>query len=220
MGELITSVHAFAAASSALLQQHRRAAANAAAGGAVAVDVSMERAGVWSAGCMVTWLAVDAHKAKLWDAAPSRIPATWPIPTLTAVTTSDGVCLQLLGLDFPKHLMPTMRALKAPLRFWLELSWVLVSKVLVDTHSPTRILKLVPLLEVANVFILAACKRSTHADLAASFAKHGVWYTVVKSPGQALAYEQARVTGAFRPREGEPAVAAGATFIASPTQFA
>ena len=97
----------------------------------------------------------------------------------------------------------------------MKLAWALVAKVLLGPAAPTRILKLVPLLEVANSFILAACRARTFAELSAAFEARGVWFTLVRSPAQALAYPQALATAAFRETEG----AAGRRYVASPVQF-
>jgi hypothetical protein len=125
MGECITALHGFAAVNAALLQQERIRLASSTAtsstpqnkgssSGSVVVDISLQRSGAWCLSCICTLVLLDPHKAKLWDVAVEEIPLSWPLPTMTAVITSDGVSVQLLGLDFPKHLKPTLMSLGAP----------------------------------------------------------------------------------------------------------
>jgi hypothetical protein len=132
LGELIGAVHAFAAATGLLLRAQRVAAAAAAAGEAAGAavgaplgddasggasggvaDVSLERAGLWSAGVLATWICVDPHKAKLWDVEPARCAVAYPIPTMNAVVTADGVCVQVIAPSCARtktqrfHLLPS-----------------------------------------------------------------------------------------------------------------
>jgi hypothetical protein len=211
MGDLIASLHGYAAISSALLRQLRVSKYDGLekATQSVVIDVSLERCGVWSAGCLSTLLFGDPPKALLWDVAVDEIPFSWPLPTLTAIVSSDGVSIQLLGLDLPKHLKPTLDSLDAPKSFWAKLAWVFLTKVLTNTTAPTRILKLVPILQAVNAFVLASARSKTYKELKKTFDKHGVWYTIVRSPGQALTYEQAVVTDSFRYQQ----------FVNSPVHF-
>lgn len=118
MGECITSLHGFAAITAALFRQQRiilgSNSSDRSVNNAMVVDVSLQRSGSWSMNCVSTLVFIDPHKAKLWDVAVEEIPLTWPMPTLTAVITKDGVSVQLLGLDFAKHLKPTLTSLGAP----------------------------------------------------------------------------------------------------------
>jgi crotonobetainyl-CoA:carnitine CoA-transferase CaiB-like acyl-CoA transferase len=63
--------------------------------------------------------------------------------------------------------------------------------------------------------VLRECRSRTFAELSSTFDKHGVWYTIVRSPGQALCYEQAVQTKSFR----SGVVNEGAKFVNSPLQF-
>jgi hypothetical protein len=142
---------------------------------------------------------------------------------MTALTTKDGVSVQLLGLDFPKHLLPTLRAFGAarPTVF-AHLAKALVTEVL-PSKAPSRILKLVPLLIVANGYILAGAKALTYAECVKRFEEHGVWFTVVRSPAQAAAYEQAEAAGCFRKEAKSEGSGGGGhdkrRLIASPIHF-
>lgn len=70
-------------------------------------------------------------------------------------------------------------------------------------------------LKVVNAFVLKQCRSRTFAELSATFDQHGVWYTLVRSPGQALGYEQAIQTHSFRDGVTNP----GSKFVNSPIQF-
>ena len=164
---------------------------------------------------MSTWVSCDPHKGKLWEIPPSLITERWPVPTLTSITSKDGVSIQLLGLDLARHLLPTMNGLNVPKTVWLTIILTVVFKVIPE-KAPTKVLKLVPLLVVFNKQIQHCARQLTFGELVVRFEKAGVWWTLVKSPGQAMAYQQAAVTGAFADADGDKT--AGRRFIAAPVQ--
>lgn len=136
-----------------------------------------------------------------------------PIVTYASVLTKDGVAVQMLGLDLGRHFFNTLRALKIPLpAFFGALIKEVVQKVLPNRKAPSKVLKLMPAFQFINKTIADAAASMTFRELEAQFNKNGVWWCIVRSPEQALGYEQAEATGCIR-KEG------GVHYVNCPLQF-
>ena len=113
-----------------------------------------------------------------------------------AYLTKDGQWVQLLGVDYKKHVPKVFKSLgigygSAVRKLLSSLPWI---------DSP---MALIPILFYdVTKSIRDVIGRTEWKDLKSKFDKDDIWYTTVASPEQALENEQARVTRAFRWRRG------------------
>lgn len=196
LGELITSVNSAAATAIAIFKVTRT-------GNGEMIDTSMARSGTWSSLVGYTWIAKDPTKALMFDAPAEIQKLRSPIATFCSFQAKEGATFQLLGLDIGRFFFPTMKGFKvSTIPFFAGLIRVVVTKVLPNKNAPSKIMKLMPAFEYVNrVWGNAAGKKGFY-KLSKDLTDAGVWFVVVKSPGQALAYEQAHVTGAFATVDG------------------
>ena len=113
-----------------------------------------------------------------------------------AYVTKDGQWVQLLGVDYKKHVPRVFKALKIGFG-------ATVGTFLSSLPAVSQPMELIPVMfHDITAKIRHKMTTMTYAQVTACFDHHDVWYTTVASPEQAVQNEQARVTGAFRWKKG------------------
>lgn len=197
LGEMITSLHAAGAAALGVFACLR-------SGGApLQLSTSLYAAGQWAMGPGLAIMCKYPAAGELYAAPRSTFWETFPLATFTCQASSDGVLVQLLGLDMlERHLKPTLRALGLSVAAtFAQIAWVIATQVLPNRH-PTALLRFTPLFRLLNRKLASGFAKFTWSELEPRLQQHGVWYTLVRTPAQARAYPQALAAGVFDPDSG------------------
>eukprot|EP00658_Telonema_sp_P-2_P019395 TRINITY_DN17653_c0_g1_i7.p2 TRINITY_DN17653_c0_g1~~TRINITY_DN17653_c0_g1_i7.p2 ORF type:complete len:365 (+),score=79.46 TRINITY_DN17653_c0_g1_i7:1629-2723(+) len=192
---LLSSMYALAAVGTALFHQART-------GKGQLAELSLDRVGSFLNQLITSMCWKDRGKLVLIKVRHDEFAMLFPIPTFASFQTADGVWVQLLGIDLPRHLPPTLRALGIQCSTYPRAAMSLVKSLLTTERNGNFFEKMFPVFRVLNSAIGAAIAGKTYAELHAVFDKHDVWHNPVRTPAQLHHYEQAHVAGAFKWDDG------------------
>ena len=108
--------------------------------------------------------------------------------------TKDGKWVQLLGVDYLKHVPRLFECFDIKGKAW----WRLIAEIITNPSVLATPLKIVPL-AFANITrsLRAEINRRTWTELKALFDEKGVWYTHIAVPSQVFHDVQAQLTRTF-----------------------
>jgi len=131
----------------------------------------------------------------------SLAPMRFPVPTSNTFRTADGFRIMLLGVELPRHLGRTMRALGLVPTGYLGLAWTVLTKVLF-ADGASKLEKCVPIFEYLNSSFAASIGRMTLADFRQVAARHDLWYMPVVTANEVVHWSQAEVEDIFLDKGG------------------
>ena len=187
-GDILSSFHLSSAVTVALLHLSRT-------GTGQLVTTSLARTGLWGMSLFQTILSRDRSKTKLLVLDPKECRRVYPVPTAHCFQSSDGVWVQLLGVDMGKHIYRTIRSLGVG----GGIGWgVLTSLVGESLWVQGGVLdRLVPVLREVNERLEEAIGGMTMSELEHRFKEWDVWYCRVEGVESAKETEQVKALGIF-----------------------
>ena len=189
MFDQIASLYIFSASSIALFHHART-------GEGQLCEVNLSRVGYWLQQVVFTWATKDPEKANMFGGTIEDLHWASPVATFNCYKTSDGMWVQLLGLEIGRHIFKVVDALGIKWSLWPSVAWTALTKVL-TSKAKSKMVKLKPLFIALNKGIQAGFDKITYAQFKAIAAEKDVWYCPVRVPAQLLAYEQAIVNDTF-----------------------
>eukprot|EP00656_Telonema_subtile_P007517 TRINITY_DN13526_c0_g1_i4.p1 TRINITY_DN13526_c0_g1~~TRINITY_DN13526_c0_g1_i4.p1 ORF type:complete len:235 (+),score=47.24 TRINITY_DN13526_c0_g1_i4:211-915(+) len=187
---LLSSMYALAAVSSALFHQART-------GQGQVAELNLERVGGFLNQLITAMCWKDRAKMVLVKVPHEEFAQVFPIPTFASFQTQDGVWVQLLGVDLPRHLPTTLRALGIQFDVYPRVAWAFSKSMLTQARSVNFFDKMFPVFRVLNGAIGAAIRTKSYSELHLLFEQHDVWHNPVRTPEQVHHYDQAHVAGGF-----------------------
>ena len=179
-GEMITSIHVKTSIDLALFHLIRTDVMNQKSEGNL-VEINLTRCGVYSNLMFVGMSQVNPDMGVAIDKM-----------SFDAYVTKDGQWIQLLGVDYKKHVPRVFKALG--IGYGPTIKTFL--STLTSLSSPMELIPVIFHEITAN--IRSKMNDMTYMEVKQCFDTNDVWYTTVASPEQAIQNVQARMTGAFR----------------------
>eukprot|EP00301_Raphidiophrys_heterophryoidea_P017800 c2828_g1_i1.p1 GENE.c2828_g1_i1~~c2828_g1_i1.p1 ORF type:complete len:840 (+),score=194.56 c2828_g1_i1:50-2569(+) len=161
------------------------------------VELNYLRLGAWCSQVFGVLCHKDSTKYDALILPPSVFANCNPVVTYNSFQTRDGMWVQLLGVDMPRHISRTLRSLGIVLPTCGKVVWSLLTEVLPNTKVQSPIIRLRPVFWVMNASIRAAVASLTWAQLQTRFDKYDVWHCPVRMPRQVIGYKQAHEIGVF-----------------------
>ena len=121
----------------------------------------------------------------MFDAERHTFRDIFPLCTFNTFRTADGVWVQLLGLELPRHLKRTLKACGVPLLPTLARAALTYAREVRPDSEPIKMLRFRPLFRVFNRTIAAGVGRFEWPELKARFVKHGVWHAILDATADA-----------------------------------
>eukprot|EP00756_Hemistasia_phaeocysticola_P039562 Hpha_TRINITY_DN16822_c0_g12::TRINITY_DN16822_c0_g12_i1::g.149784::m.149784 len=168
------------------------------------VDVNHLRSGVW-ANKMLWHLVQRDAKHKVGFAAsksPEQFRNNFPVPAANSYVTSDGMWVQLLGVNTKVHLPLLLKALGIALPTYAKVIFTGLWEVAPNRGAPL-LERVLPIFRVLNGEIEKAFRKLTWAEAQAKFDKAGVWYCHINSIENAICDSQANAVSAFTKQDGK-----------------
>jgi crotonobetainyl-CoA:carnitine CoA-transferase CaiB-like acyl-CoA transferase len=122
----------------------------------------------------------------------SLAPMRFPVPTSNTFRTADGYRLMLLGVEMPRHLGRTMKALRLVPGGYLGLLWTVLTRVLF-AGGASKLEKFVPIFEYLNGAFADRIGRLTLSEFRVIAEKHDVWYMPVPTAEETVRWCQTEV---------------------------
>jgi crotonobetainyl-CoA:carnitine CoA-transferase CaiB-like acyl-CoA transferase len=198
-GNMITSIHIKTAIDMALFHLQR-------VGEGQRVDLNLMRSGMYSNLMYINMSQVN-----------SEMSLEIEKMSFESYCTKDGKWVQLLGVDYLKHVPRLFECFDIKGKAW----WRVFAEVLTTPSVLATPLKIVPLV-FANITrsLRAEINRRNWADLKTLFDEKGMWYTHIAVPSQVFHDAQAQVTRTFLyPTEKDVDVNYTTGRIQNPCQF-
>eukprot|EP00906_Rhabdomonas_costata_P011320 RCo016069 len=207
MGELMGSIYLMAALGAALFHLYRTAEGQR-------VDINLLHVATWCNAILGSLVQKDPPKVVIFDRPPQERRNDWPVPTANCFRTKDGMWLQMLGVELPRHLMKTLRGLGIRWRVFPMVLWEVLRSVLPATGVPL-IFRLTPVFTVINAEMTRAISALTWVEAQTLLREKDIWYCPVQTPAQAGQSLQAHSTGTFAPTTAGRVLAAPLFFSSS-----
>jgi len=207
-GELSCSFNVMAGAMAGLFHARRT-------GEGQLIEVNLLNSGMWAMMQSVTMLLKDQSKIVLAQMKPEDFHNLYPVATVNSFRTSDGMWIQLLGVDIKRHLPIIVTALGIKWATYGKALWAVLTEVIPNFKgAPTFLERIQPVFFQLNGQLKRAIGQRTWAECKELFERHDVWHCTVNMPKDALGSEQARATNTFL---GDPL--AGPCLVATPVQL-
>ena len=187
---LLCAMYALAAVSVGLFHQCRT-------GQGQRVVLNLEGVGAFLNQLITAMCWKDRDKLVLVKVPHSEFAQIFPIPTFASFQTKDGVWVQLLGVDLPRHLPKLLRALGVQLKVYPRAVCTLAKSMICNAKNRNFFEKMFPVFRVLNSAISSAILDKTWDELHHIFLEHDVWHNMVRTPQQLHHYEQAHIAGGF-----------------------
>ena len=179
-GTQIASVHVKTAVDLALLHHTRT-------GEGQRVELNLVRCGLY---CNLMYFSLTLFQANKGSEMGLKVDKM----SFETYCTADGKWLQLLGVDYKKHVPRVFKALGIAGASYRRVIWAAITGF--DRKNP---LALVPVVfGKVTECIREAIAAKTWAELEPVFKEHDIWHTSVATAAEAACNEQARVTRTFR----------------------
>jgi crotonobetainyl-CoA:carnitine CoA-transferase CaiB-like acyl-CoA transferase len=180
-GTQIASIHVKTAIDLALLHHARTG------GEGQRVELNLLRCGLY---CNLMYFSLTLFQANKGSEMGLKVDKM----SFETYRTADGKWLQMLGVDYKKHVPRMFKALGIAGASYRRVIWAALTGF--DRKNP---LALVPVVfGKVTECIREAIAAKTWAELEPIFKAHDVWHTSVATPAEAACNEQARATRAFR----------------------
>ena len=200
-GTQIASVHVKTAIDLALLHHARTG------GEGQRVELNLLRCGLY---CNLMYFSLTLFQANKGSEMGLKVDKM----SFETYRTADGKWLQMLGVDYKKHVPRLFKALGIAGASYRRVVWAALMGF--DRKNP---LALVPVIfGKVTECIREAIAARTWAELEPIFKAHDVWHTSVATPAEAACNEQARVTRAFRYASREQVDVPGHVRVNAPLQ--
>jgi len=121
-GELSSSFHVMAGAMAGLFHLRRT-------GEGQRIEVNMLKCGMWAMMQTLTMLMKDERKLSLAQMSPEEFHMKYPVATANSFRTKDGMWIQMLGIDFKRHLPIALNALGCKYSTYGKVMWSIFTEV-------------------------------------------------------------------------------------------